>query len=266
MSAGRAVAGVMLAVSISFAAYKANSLSRGGMFAAAVVGALHFALGGPSPAVLLLAFFFSSSLLSRLGGAPKREMQAAFAKGGRRDAGQVLANGGLSSLFATLYGLRPEAFWLAGVAGALAAANSDTWATELGVLSRRPPRRITNLEPVPRGASGAVSPLGLCASLAGAILIAGLGALMAGCGSLGAAVVIGGMSGSLADSLLGATLQAIYFCPTCHRETEHHPIHTCGDTTRRLRGWQWLNNDGVNWAATAVGGLVAIGLWGAWQS
>lgn len=261
----RAGAAIVLAVTISFAAYKTRSLSRSGMYAAALVGALHFALGGLVPAMLLIAFFLSSSLLSRLGGAPKRQVGAAFAKGGQRDAGQVLANGGLAALFAALYGLRAETFWLFGVAGALAASTADTWATELGVLSRRSPRRITDMQPVPRGTSGAISPLGLGASLAGAGLIAGLGAL-AGMGSLGPAAVIAGMSGSLLDSLLGASAQAIYFCPRCRRETERYPRHTCGTATRHIRGWKWLNNDGVNFAATAVGGLVAIGLWVAWDS
>ncbi len=264
MTAGRAALGIVLALSISFAAYRAGFLSRSGLLAAAVVGAVHFAVGGLAPAVLLIAFFLPSSLLTRLAGPSKKRIQAAFAKGGRRDAGQVLANGGVSSLFAALFGLRPEAIWLAGVAGALAAAGADTWATELGVLSRRPPRRITDLRPAPAGTSGAVSPLGLLASLAGAALLSGLAGLMAGAPRLAGAALVAGLGGSLLDSLLGATLQAIYFCPGCQQETERHPAHTCGHTTRHLRGWRWLNNDVVNAAATAMGALIAVLLWLAW--
>jgi uncharacterized membrane protein len=61
------------------------------------------------------------------------------------------------------------------------------------------------------------------------------------------------------DSLIGASLQAIYWCNTCTKETERHPYHSCGRTTRQLRGWVWLQNDWVNFFATLVGALIAGG-------
>lgn len=253
--------GFGFALLIAFGARQANALSRSGMLAAILVGTLHFGFGGLGPAILLIAFFLSSSLLSRLGGERKRQVQASFAKGGKRDARQVLANGGLASSFAILHALRPEGFWLGGLAGALAAANADTWATELGVLSRRPPRRITDLQPAPRGASGAVSPLGTAASLAGAAVIAGLVGIVSLNPALVPGALLGGLGGSLLDSFLGASVQAIYYCPRCERETERHPIHTCGEETRGLRGWRWLDNDAVNAAGTALGAAVSIVLW-----
>jgi uncharacterized membrane protein len=70
----------------------------------------------------------------------------------------------------------------------------------------------------------------------------------------------GGLAGSLVDSLLGATVQAMYFCPACQKETERHPTHACGARTDRIRGWSWLGNDAVNFAATAFGALLAIGI------
>lgn len=260
MSWYQALIGLGSAVVVAIGARQAKALSHSGMLAAMLVGALHFGLGGLGPAMLLIAFFLSSSLLSRLGGERKKLVQTSFAKGGERDARQVLANGGLSSLCAVLYAIWPQGFWLAGLAGALAAANSDTWATELGVLSRRPPRRITDLKPAPRGASGAVSPLGLLASLCGAALIAGLAGLLSPGLDLALAALAGGFSGSLFDSILGASVQAIHYCPGCERDTERHPLHTCGTETHHLRGWRWLDNDGVNAAATAMGAAISIGL------
>lgn len=254
------LAGAALGVVIAGAAQALGSLTTGGAAAASVVGALTFGLGGLGPGVLLILFFVSSSALSRLGGARKRAVHAAFAKGSRRDQGQVLANGGLAAALAALYGLTGQAGWLAGLAGALAAVNADTWATELGVLARRRPRLITSGAPVEPGTSGGVTLEGTLAAAGGAGLIAGAGALFGGGWPLFLAATAGGLCGALADSLLGATVQAMYHCPACDRQTERHPLHSCGAATRPLRGWPWLRNDGVNFAASAVGAAVAAGL------
>ncbi|HET8840309.1 MAG TPA: DUF92 domain-containing protein, partial [Ktedonobacteraceae bacterium] len=69
--------------------------------------------------------------------------------------------------------------------------------------------------------------------------------------------LLSGMLGSLCDSLLGATIQGMYFCPTCQRETERR-IHSCGTHTYTLRGYSWCNNDVVNFIATLVGSCSAI--------
>jgi uncharacterized membrane protein len=68
-----------------------------------------------------------------------------------------------------------------------------------------------------------------------------------------------GVVGSAVDSLLGATIQGIYLCDVCAKETEA-PIHRCGQPTRHLRGWIWLDNDVVNFLASGVGAALAVGL------
>lgn len=259
-------AGLLLAVIVAFAAQRAGSLSVSGALAAAVLGTVVFGLGGLPWAVLLLAFFITSSGLSRLFKQRKARFDEKFSKGSRRDAGQVLANGGISGLFVFLHLLFPGSAWpWLGFAGALAAANADTWATELGVLGRGRPRLITTLRPVEQGASGGVSLLGTASALAGALLIALLAILVWPADAappaalLPAALLLAlaGLAGSLIDSLLGATLQAIYTCPACRKETERHPLHTCGAATRLKRGLPWLDNDLVNTLCTLAGGLLA---------
>jgi hypothetical protein len=75
-------------------------------------------------------------------------------------------------------------------------------------------------------------------------------------GALLLGATAGGLAGSLFDSLLGATVQTIYYCDGCGKETERR-VHRCGQATRRLRGWPWLDNDGVNFVASLVGAAVA---------
>jgi uncharacterized protein (TIGR00297 family) len=186
-----------------------------------------------------------------------------FSKGSQRDRGQVLANGGLGALLVLAHAWLPDQPWpWLAYAGAMAAVNADTWATELGVLSKWPPRRITNGALVERGASGGVSLLGSLAALAGATLIA-LTAALASARTWGivGVVIIGGLAGSFFDSWLGATVQAIYLCPVCQKETERHPLHTCRAPTLQVRGWRWLNNDWVNFACSLVGALASVGIW-----
>lgn len=261
--------GLALAGCIAFLAYRLRALTPGGAMAAAVLGTLIFSLGGVEWSILLLVFFISSSALSRLAKPRKRAVEENYAKGDRRDAGQVLANGGAAGLFVILHAAFPAAAWpWLGAAAALAAATADTWATELGVLSPQPPRLITTGREVERGASGGVSLAGSAAALAGAALEAAtLVIVWPGAdtpnGFSGAAawfllVTLAGLAGSLADSLLGATLQAIYFCPACQKETERHPQHSCGTVTSLSRGLPWLNNDWVNAACTVSGALLAL--------
>ena len=262
LNAQQLTVGFLLAVVVAIGAHAAGSLSPGGAIAAMAVGTLTFGTGGPLPAVLLLLFFLSSSALSRVGGAQKRRMATAFAKGGRRDHGQVLANGGLTAVLSVGYGLTGDSLWLAGLAGALAAVNADTWATELGVLARQSPRLMTSGVRVEPGTSGAISGRGLLAALGGALLI-GIPVAIVGLPGLMLAATVGGLAGSLFDSLLGATVQAIYTCPACAKETERHPLHMCGTATLPLRGWPWLDNDGVNFSASLAGALVTVGVWSA---
>ncbi|MCC7128768.1 MAG: hypothetical protein B6D39_01615 [Anaerolineae bacterium UTCFX2] len=252
--------GILLGIIVAALAWKAKALNRSGALAAALTGGLIFGIGGLPWAALLLAFFLSSSLLSRLAGRRKQTLSEKFSKGSQRDWGQVLANGGLGAVLAILHALLPGETWLwAAYAGAMAAVNADTWATELGVLNPQPPRLITTWQPMEYGASGAISLLGSLAAMSGAALV-GLLAMIFGSSpdpaALFLAAVLGGTAGAFLDSLLGATLQAIYWCPVCEKETERHPVHLCGSPTHQIRGWSWLDNDWVNFIASLFGALI----------
>ncbi len=269
------ILGTVLAILISVTAWKLHMLSRSGMLAAGIMGMLVFGLGGLPWACLMLGFFVSSNLLSRFARKHKLHLDEKFSKGSQRDAWQVIANGGVATLFLTITWIQRELIGCSeacfaangwaylAFAGSLAAANADTWATELGVLSRRSPRLITTGRAVPVGSSGAVSPAGLLSATTGAGLIALLAALPwvdvphpLAAFQVILLVTCAGLTGSLIDSLLGATLQSIYLCPTCQKETEHHPLHNCGTQTIKLRGWEGMDNDMVNLCCTLGGALL----------
>lgn len=262
----------LLAALVGYGGYKARALSGDGAVAACAVGGTIFGFGGVVWALLLVLFFATSSMLSFFQRANARKRTAAefFEKGGRRDAGQVFANGGVAALIAFVaFFAAGSSMWVffASYTGALAAATADTWATEIGVLSRDQPRMITTGKPVAAGASGGITWLGSGAAALGAFCIgiaATIFALFTPSGAaspshlavLFLAGQLGGVAGAFADSLLGATLQASYRCPRCRKPTESC-LHNCGTETRLTRGIPWVNNDLVNLAATAVGAVTA---------
>jgi uncharacterized protein (TIGR00297 family) len=255
--------GFLLSLLISSLAYKAKSLNKSGAVAAFFSGTIIFGVGGWQWAVLLLTFFITSSALSRAFKKRKQGLEEKYSKGDQRDAGQVLGNGGIATLFAALYFFFPHEAWpWLGFAASLAAVNGDTWATELGVLNPNPPRMITNLKKVvEKGTSGGISVIGTLASLAGSALIGFLAASLDPRFHFLEVFMIttlSGLAGSLFDSLLGGTVQAMYYCPTDKKETEKHPIHTCGTETIHIRGWKWLDNDWVNVACGGFGALITL--------
>lgn len=254
----RLAAGFSLSIVVAWLSWRQSALAGSGAAAAVAVGTLTYGFGGLWPALALIFFFVSSTLWGRLPVRRRRAAEAYYAKGGRRDAGQVLANGGVAAALCALGSLVGDWRLLLAAGGAIATACADTWATELGVLSQAPPRRITDLRPVPAGTSGAVSLTGLVATGAGA---AATGLLMVAAApqTLAAEVIVtavaaGGVAGSLMDSLLGATAQGVFRCRVCGQETEKR--QHCGHLAAHLRGSIWLGNDLVNLAATITGAAV----------
>jgi uncharacterized protein (TIGR00297 family) len=247
--------GALFAAIVALFALRVKALSLDGAIAAFVVGTMVFGAGGLPAAIVLLAFFIPSSLLTRIGRAGKRRA-IADADHTARTAWQVLANGGVAALCAlgALYWRTP---FDAAFAGAIAAASADTWATEIGTLSSRPPVSIVTLRPVQTGISGGVSALGIAASAGGALCVA-IVAWLFRVASLPAALA-GGFVGSLLDSFAGATLQSRRWCPACGIECET-TVHRCGTRTQQRGGIPWLQNDAVNLLATLCGALVAAAI------
>jgi len=261
--------GLGLSSIIAWLAYRRKALTKSGALGAMLTGTAIFGFGGLDWGLLLISFFISSSVLTRYKESAKEQVAEQFAKGGARDLGQALANGGVAAIIALIYGLTGSTHWplMFAFVGAIAEATADTWATEWGVLSRETPRLITTGKPVAPGTSGGVTWDGTGAALAGALLIGmlafgfrwgvrtwpGVELMLWPVGALA------GVFGSLFDSLLGATVQGIYYCDVCGKETERQ-LHRCGTRTRLVRGWRVMNNDWVNLLGTLVGAVIAGGL------
>lgn len=258
--------GFLIAAVIAAAARRLRALNTSGALAAWLLGTVVFGLGGLPWALVLMMFFVTSSGLSKLFKNRKQVIETNNEKGSQRDAWQVAANGGMAGLAVLFHLVFPGSVypWVA-FASAFAAANADTWATELGSLGKSKPRLISTWRRVPVGTSGAVSLAGTLAASAGAGVI-GLAAVLFrpdGISFLfspwvhGFMILVAGLFGSLVDSLLGATIQAVYWCPKCEKETERSRFHSCGTRTVLLRGCRSIGNDLINLVCTLSAGLIA---------
>jgi uncharacterized protein (TIGR00297 family) len=244
---------------VALVAWRLGTLTPGGALAAWLVGTAVVAATGWSGGAVLAAFFVSSNGVGRQ--APPRP--ALDAKGERRDAWQVGANGGPAMLGALLE-LRQPGLGLWVVSCSLAAAAADTWATSLGGLSRSRPRLLFFGEAVPTGTSGGMTVAGCAAALGGAALVAATGVVAGGPAvllPLGTGIGFGGM---VVDSVLGARWQGRFHCPACDLPSEW-PVHRCGARTSLTGGYAWLTNDGVNLAATAVAAAAGGAAWLLWS-
>lgn len=259
----------ILSFAVSFAiaglARHLRALSRNGFIAATVVGTVITAAGGWQWGGILFAFFVSSSLLSKLADRFSPDHDLNTAGGSERDLLQVMANGGIPALCALAMLVDEHSRWFVVFAASLAVANADTWATEIGSFSRRRPRLITTGRSVTAGTSGAISPLGTSGTILGAIALALLAAVLAPESiehslTLILAIAIGGLAGSLIDSVLGATIQLQLFCPDCYEITESQ-VHRCGAPAVYLRGAESLTNDAVNIISILAGAVIGWIIW-----
>ena len=225
------LAAIAAAGTLAVAAQLLGWLTVGGAAVAVIVGSAVLAGSGAAGGLMLGLFVVSGSVLTRW--SERSGFVADDAKGSPRDAMQVAANGLWAALGALAIANAPVLGWSA-LTGALAAAQADTWATEIGARSSARPRLITTGRRVPRGTSGGVTLLGTAGGVAGAALMALVG-LSAGLPlSVLVGAVIGGIVGMHVDSLLGATVQ----------------VESGGR-------WTWCTNDVVNFACTGSGVIVA---------
>ena len=252
--------GFLLSFLIALTAYRRKSLTLDGSVGATFLGTVIYATSGLFGSALMILFFISSSLLSHFKKSLKAKVVRQFEKTGHRDIFQVFANGGIGLIYSVLFYITKNPSFLLLLGISFAAANADTWATELGILNRSNPVSLRTLKRVEKGTSGAVSLLGTTAALLGAGFIGiftALGFKLVDIRSLGftyiqsfAMVTLGGFAGSLIDSILGATVQGVYYSDELEGETEKRIYN--GKPTLLVRGFRLINNDIVNFLSIAL--------------
>eukprot|EP00210_Caulerpa_lentillifera_P002076 g1991.t1 len=196
-----------------------------------------------------------------------------------------MCNGALCCLFSCAFGISTSfqntgviisaslnkwsVFCFGSVLGSLSCCSGDTWASELGVLSKWKPRLITNMKTVPKGTNGAVSLLGLLASAFGGATIgltSFLFVILTRGGSFSFQTIIssewplvllgvfGGLFGSLVDSLLGATLQYSGLDQNINKVVNRPKNAT--HKIERISGIDFLSNSQVNFVSSFISAMV----------
>jgi uncharacterized protein (TIGR00297 family) len=246
---------VLLAGLLALAGSVAGWLTLDGAFAATVVGGTIFTGAGLTGAFLLGSFFVTGSLLT-YGARGSDRRPGRRGRTGR----QVLANGGWAAVGAALIAARSVDVGWVILTGALAAAQGDTWATEIGSRAAHPPRLITTGRSVPTGTSGGITLLGSAAGVGGAVALAAIAWALGVARDVAAAAAAGGAAGLFVDSLIGATVQGRFRCDACEDVTES-ARHHCGAATRLVGGMRGVDNDVVNALGTAAGSGAALIIW-----
>jgi len=246
--------GLVLAGVAGFLSYHLKFLTLSGAIAAVIIGTLVFGGGGLPWAIPLLVFFFSSSILSGL--RSPADTFNVFEKSSRRDAWQVVANGGAGAMLVVASFLHNVEGLYVAYLGSLAAVTADTWATEIGMRTEGKTVSLISFRPVPPGTSGGVSLVGTLSGIFGALVLS-LSVLwyMQRPAQFLVIFVVSGFVGSMIDSILGATIQAQRRCTVCGKIVEGR-LH-CSVATSFHRGIRWLTNDWVNVACSFSGALAA---------
>jgi uncharacterized protein (TIGR00297 family) len=253
--------GFLAIIIFGLISFRLKLVDLSGLISGWLISFLLFAFGGWRWLVILLFFHFLSSAFTKYGYDYKRSIGAAQVKSGARSWKNVIANSLIATLMSIFEWTSTSDIFIAGFIGTISTSMADTLATEIGLLSSKKPRLITNLnKKVDAGTSGGITILGEIASFTGSILIT-FASYILGLGSWSLVKtllisLLSGIIGSTTDSLLGARLQGIFRCEKCGKTTELH--YHCDNKTTHLSGNQRIDNNIVNILSSLVGAIMGM--------
>jgi uncharacterized protein (TIGR00297 family) len=249
----------LFAIAVSIYAFRKKSVSVSGLMSMLIISTTFIWNGGIAALTVLFSMFAGSSVLTKY----KQEYKSfltdkVLKKHGPRDAIQAICNLGVAFCCYILYTFTEEKTYLLALLCSVAASNADSWASEIGVLSKSKPILITNFKTCKPGISGGITLLGTFAGIVGSCFIAAISILLNNSISLNYSAIhlftlitLSGIAGLLIDSILGATLQVVYKDDQ-GEETENSTV-----SQSKSRGLSWINNDFVNFLSSF---LVALGI------
>ena len=260
---------VVVSTMVVFAliALKKRSLDPSGAIAAATMGVVVLWTTQVEGLLLLLLFFIGANVVGKVS---KRIQAKAFGeasigiiekKGSRRDLMQVLANGLMAMVAGLMWYVCGSFPALVMFGASISEAAADTFAGEIGRLSKNPPVSIRTFTPVPKGLSGGVTLLGTVAAFVSSIIIGLCWFVLFGVkeGFVAASVIcLTGFVGSVVDSYLGACVQARYRDPDTGMLTEQDSKD--GRPFELVQGVRWVDNDMVNLLSNVFSSVFAFGM------
>ena len=211
-----------------------RKLTTGGAVTGGLIGFCIFIAAGWFGIMMLAAFFLLGTLATSWKRKQKSIAGMAQDRGGQRNFGQVVANGGVAGVLGAMALFLPQqkdalAFL---IAGSFSAAIADTLSSELGTVYGKHFYNIATWKSDRKGLDGVVSLEGFLLGVLGSTIIAIIYTIGFGWSNRLIWIVVAGTAGNLVDSILGATL-------------ERNGI---------------IRNDAVNFVNTLTGALVALAL------
>ncbi len=260
-------AAACMTLAIALACQLKGYLRLNGAVAAWLLSYVVLGFGGVAWFAPLLAFFLSINwagkwaerLAERIRGEGlPMDFERVEEKGSRRDYLQIFANGGVCFALAIAHAIHPSSVFFWAFIGSVSAACADTFASELGILSRRRPVLLWTFQPVPTGLSGGITAFGYVAAALGALVpvavVQAVGSPYPMTAGAFAGALACGLIGSTVDSVVGATLQHKKRCVSCGKVLEKR--EHCGVETVHHSGRPAITNDVVNMIGAATGAAV----------
>lgn len=227
-----------------------DALSLSGFFGAVLMGVVLIMLTNLSYLALLAIFFILCSIISKL----IKKKDFISTKGSKRDVVQVYANGGIALLICLYDYFHPSSLNILLFSSSVAAAMSDTWATEFGKLSKSKPRSIISFKTIKHGESGGITFIGTFGSFIGSAVIGSSAFLLFSISVIDVlGIVLSGFFSAIIDSILGATLQGKYKLIDSEKI-----IEVKNKKSTHFSGYKWMTNDVVNLINTSVAPLLFL--------
>lgn len=245
---------IVLIFGLIIISFRKKLLTLNAAVVSTFVGLTILYLGGIECEIVLLLFYISSSLITKFKYKKKKEIEEKiYQSNSCRNVWQVLAVSLPGIVCLVLYNLSKEITFLVCFYSSFAFSCADTWASEIGVLSKRNPILITNFKPINKGISGGISFIGSFASAMGALFISLIFGLfwheLNNYKILMETIFFSGFISCFIDSLLGALFQPLYKENECYTEKNNGEL---------IKGNTLFSNTNINFYSSVISIIVSI--------